>query len=175
MYQDMNLTQDHTRLMTAREATTGKKETKRQSKSTPIDQVPGSQQPPTGEEVRNMVQTREVHACYVETKRHHRKFVNCPIRNAYHPNWTPDWAALTDKHRHAEAYAIQTTPNNPNKYPHMGEGDNSRGRTRERERDRDLSREPRRERSESRNPRPAPSGQPNLPGPPPLQPRQENQ
>jgi hypothetical protein len=63
---------------------------------------------------------REEHACSVETRRHHRKFVNCPIRNAYHPDWTPDWAALTDKHRHAEAYAMQTTPNNPHKYPHMG-------------------------------------------------------
>jgi hypothetical protein len=46
---------------------------------------------------------------------------------------------------------------------------------RETERDRDLSREPRRERSESRNPRPAALGQANLPGPPPLQPRQGNQ
>jgi hypothetical protein len=135
-----------------------------------------NQHPPTSEEVKNWY--KQGGTClFCGDKKHHRKFVNCPIRNAYHPDWTPDWAALTDKHRHAEAYAMQTNQGqkSPHKYPHMGEGDNGRGRTRERERDRDLSREPRRERSESRNPRPAASGQANLPGPPPLQPRQGNQ
>jgi hypothetical protein len=107
-------------------------------------------------------------------RKEHKKYADCPHRNTHFPNWSPNWSALTNKNKHVQAYAMQTTPSNPpNKYPHMSD---DQGRGRIRERDRDLSREPRRDRdrSNSRNPRPSQSAQNNLPPPPALSPRQVN-
>jgi hypothetical protein len=124
--------------------------------------------PPSTNEQREWYKQKNTCLFCGET-RHHTRYVNCPARNAHHPNWEPNWDRI--RPTRTEAYAMDArNDQNNNKYTHMNNDRHKEGHRRERDRDlsrgRGHSRDRDQGRERSRSVEPSRS-QGNLPGPPP--------